>query len=123
MLAILAVGAGGTLGALSRYGADRLIEHHLATVFPWSTFVINVTGCFLAGLTIVALVDRHHEPSWLGLGLVTGFLGAFTTFSTFEQETYHLGTSHLPLAAAYVAVSVTAGLVGVWAGALAGRHL
>ena len=100
-----------------------MIEHHLITTFPRSTFAINVSGCFLAGLAIAAVVDRHHEPSWVGLGLVTGFLGAYTTYSTFAQETYHLGTAHLALAALNVLGSVALGLGAVWAGGLAGRHL
>jgi fluoride ion exporter CrcB/FEX len=65
MLLALAVAVGGAAGALARYGLDRVIEHHVFTVRPWSTFVINVTGCFLAGVTIAALVDRHHLPGWV----------------------------------------------------------
>jgi CrcB protein len=123
MLAALAVGGGGALGAFTRYAADRLIERHLTGTFPWSTFLINISGCFLAGLVVVAVVDRHHEPSWLGLGLVTGFLGAYTTFSTFAQETYHLGSAHLATALLNIALSLVVGLAAVAAGSLVGRHL
>ena len=123
MLAAVAIGVGGALGALARYGADRVIEHRLAGVFPWSTFLINVSGCFLAGLVIAAIVDRHHAPSWLGLGLVTGFLGAYTTYSMFAQETYDLGSYHLGVAIANVVATVSVGLVAVSAGTVAGRHL
>jgi CrcB protein len=123
MLAALTIAVGGALGALTRYGTDRLIEHRLSGAFPWSTFLINVSGCFLAGLVVAAVVDRHHEPSWVGLGLVTGFLGAYTTYSTFAQETYHLGTAHLAAAVANVALSVVFGLAAVAAGGLVGRHL
>jgi fluoride ion exporter CrcB/FEX len=72
MLPALAVALGGTAGALARYGLDRLIEHHVFSVFPWSTFVINPTGCLLAGVTIAALVDRHHVPGWVRAGVVAG---------------------------------------------------
>jgi CrcB protein len=120
MLAALAIAVGGALGALARYGVDRLIEHHIGGTFPWSTFVINVSGCFVAGLVVAAVVDRHHEPSWVGLGLVTGFLGAYTTYSTFAQETYHL---HLPAAVFNVGLSVVVGLGAVAAGSVLGRHL
>jgi fluoride exporter len=123
MLAAFAIGIGGALGALARYGADRLIEHHLAGTFPWSTFLINVSGCFLAGLVVTAIVDRHHEPSWVGLGLVTGFLGAYTTYSTFAQETYHLGTSHLAAAVLNVVLSVSIGIAAVGIGGVTGRGL
>ena len=50
MLVVAAVAVGGALGALARYGLDRLIEHHVLTVFPWSTFTINITGCLLVGV-------------------------------------------------------------------------
>jgi CrcB protein len=90
MLLVLAVGIGGASGALARYGLDRFIEHRVVTVFPWSTFAINVTGCFLAGTVVAALVDRHSTPAWARTRAVVGFLGAYTTFSTFAQETRDL---------------------------------
>jgi CrcB protein len=123
MLAAVAVGLGGAVGALARYGADRFLEHHVAGTFPWSTLLINVSGCFLAGLAVAAVVDRHHAPSWLGLGIVTGFLGAYTTFSTFAQETYELHTYHLGVMLANITVSVAVGLAAVAAGNAVGRHL
>ena len=58
MLLVLAVALGGAAGALSRYGLDRFIEHRLLTVFPWSTFVINITGCFAAGVAVAALAAK-----------------------------------------------------------------
>ena len=72
----LAITLGGALGALARYGLDGLIERRTFSVFPWSTFVINVSGCFLAELIVAALVDRHNLPPALRVGLVVGFLGA-----------------------------------------------
>lgn len=62
-------------------------------MFPWSTFTINVSGCLIVGGIIGALVDRHHTPAWLRLGLVMGLLGGYTTFSTFSQETLDLWLS------------------------------
>ena len=76
----LAVVLGGALGALARYGLDGMIERRTFSVFPWSTFAINVSGCFVAGAVVAALVDRHHLPPALRIGLVVGFLGAYTTF-------------------------------------------
>jgi CrcB protein len=84
MPTVLAVATGGALGAVSRYGLDRLIERRSFAVFPWSTFTINISGCFLIGVVIAALVDRHHTPGWLRVGLVVGVLGGYTTFSTFR---------------------------------------
>src|SRR3954468_22055589 len=110
----LAVAAGGALGSLSRYTLDRLIERRVVAVFPWSTFTINVTGCLLVGAVIAALVDRHHTPEWLRVGLVMGFLGGYTTFSTFGQETYELlRGGHAGVGVVYAVGSVTAGVLAV----------
>ena len=62
-----------------------MIEQRVASVFPWSTFTINVTGCLLVGVSC-GLVDRHHPPEWLRVGLIMGVLGGYTTFSTYAQE-------------------------------------
>jgi len=124
MLLVLAVALGGAAGALSRYGLDRFIEHHLLTVFPWSTFVINVTGCFAAGLAVAELVDRHDVPAWVRTGVVVGFLGAYTTFSTFAQETHDLlSEGHAVLGMADAAGSIVAGVLGVVAGIALGKAL
>jgi CrcB protein len=124
MLLVIAVGVGGAGGALARYGLDRLIEHHVFTIFPWSTFAINVTGCFAAGAAVAALVDRHELPNWLRAGVVVGFLGAYTTFSTFAQETRDLlAEGHGALAVANAAGSVAVGVAAVLAGVAAGRTL
>jgi CrcB protein len=124
MLIAIAIAVGGSAGALARYGADRLIEHRLFTVFPWSTFAVNLSGCLVAGAVVAALVDRHHAPDWLRAGLVVGFLGAYTTFSTFAQETHDLmAADHLLLGTANAAASVTCGVAAVVAGAMLGRAL
>jgi CrcB protein len=118
----ISVAVFGALGALTRYGVDLLIERHTSSVFPLSTFVINITGCMLAGIAVGGLVDRFHEPNWLTIGVVTGFLGAYTTFSTFAFETHGLlSGGHLFSAAANVVLSVATGVVGVYAGLLAVR--
>jgi fluoride exporter len=120
----LALMLGGALGALARYGLDSLIEHRAFSIFPWSTFAINVSGCFLAGAVVAALVDRHHLPAPLRIGLVVGFLGAYTTFSTFAQETVDLAKTHdYSIAVVNAAVSVGAGLAAVVAGTFVGKGL
>ena len=109
----------GALGCLSRYGVDLLIERHTDTVLPFSTFVINVTGCLLAGAAIGLVLDRWHEPSWLTVGIVTGFLGGYTTFSTFAFETHDLiQQGRAGLAAANMLGSVGAGIGGIYLGLL-----
>ena len=114
--------AGRRPGALARYGLDSLIEHRAFSVFPWSTFLINVSGCFVAGAVVAALVDRHHLPPALRVGIVVGFLGAYTTFATFEQETVDLARAHDYLVATVNAVgSVGAGIAAVVAGTAVGK--
>ena len=75
MSTVVSVIVGGAIGALSRYGVDRVIEQRSDSSFPWSTFVINVTGCVLVGFLIAAIVDRHSAPEWLRADLVVGVCG------------------------------------------------
>lgn len=118
----VAVAIGGALGALGRYTADRLIEAREFAVFPWSTFTINVSGCFLVGLVVAALVDRRNAPAWLRLGLVMGVLGGYTTFSTFGQENLDLfEEGRIATALTYALGSVAAGTVAVLLGSRIGR--
>ena len=124
MPVVLAVALGGGLGALSRYGLDRLIERRSFSVFPWSTFAINISGCLVIGVIIAALVDRHHTPLWLRAGLVIGLVGGYTTFSTFAQESLDLlEEGRVLLAFGYVAGSACLGIAAVFAGTQLGRLL
>ena len=65
MPVVVGVALGGALGASARYLIDRAVEQHTFSVFPWATFAINLSGCFLIGVIGQALVDRHHLPAWL----------------------------------------------------------
>src|SRR3954449_6710322 len=122
MPVIVGVALGGALGASARYGLDRLIERSSSAVYPWSTFTINVSGCFLIGLLSAALVDRHHLPAWLRIGLVVGVVGGYTTFSTFAQESLALVEARdIGLTFLYTIGSVAAGIALVYLGTLAGR--
>lgn len=124
MPVVLAVAVGGAVGALARYGVDRAIERRSFSLFPWSTFAINVTGCLFVGLVIGALVDRHHTPQWVRAALVVGFCGAYTTFSTFAQETLDLAeASDHGLALLNISASVVAGVAAVLVGQQLGRAL
>jgi CrcB protein len=121
---VFGVALGGALGASARYGVDRLFERRTSSLFPWSTFAINITGCFAIGLLTAALVDRQHLPAWIRVGLIVGVIGGYTTFSTFAQQALELGQAHrLAMALVYVAASVTIGIAAVYAGTLAGRAL
>ncbi len=83
----LIVGAGGFIGAITRYILALWIGQRWGRSFPLGTFVINITGSFLIGILMTLMAERIIEnPQWRLL-LVVGFLGAYTTFSTFEYET------------------------------------
>jgi CrcB protein len=122
MPVVLAVASGGAAGALARFGVDSLVERHVDALFPWSTYAINVSGCFLNGLLVAVVVDALGAPSWLSRGLIVGFLGAYTTFSTFGAETYELTEMRQwGLALLYVVASVTVGVAAVALGQALGR--
>lgn len=88
---------GGSLGAVSRYGISLLAARMWGARFPWGTLTVNLTGCFLIGL-LFALSERVRilTPD-MRLLLITGYLGALTTFSTFSLETVNTGRAGLTL--------------------------
>jgi fluoride exporter len=110
---------GGGMGALARYLVALLVGSRYGGRFPLGTFLINVTGSFLIGLLMTFFTrNTALHPNWRLL-LVTGFLGGYTTFSSFEYETYvavQAGTPALGLL--YVLSSVVAGYLATYAGAL-----
>lgn len=113
---VATIGAGGAVGALSRYAVARALPV-MAGQFPWSTFAVNVCGSALLGVLLTVVVERMRGHPLLRPLLGTGVLGAFTTFSTMVVEATLLGRSgHVAMAAAYLVSSVTAGLVAVAAG-------
>ena len=122
MPVVIGVALFGTLGVLSRYGIDAFVELRSESVFPWATFMINVSGSLAVGFVVAALVDRHRAPAWLRTGLVMGFCGGFTTFSTFAQESLDLleeGNHRIALAS--IGGSLLLGLAAVYVGARLGR--
>jgi len=119
---IAAIAIGGALGAPARYGIGEAV-HVSPGTFPWATFAINVTGCLVIGLVAVVLANRIEHPLVRPF-LVTGFLGAYTTFSTFAVDVDVLGKDgHVGIAAAYVVASVAIGLAAVVTGLRAGRAI
>jgi fluoride exporter len=86
----LSIAAGGALGAMSRYWVYETVEHTMGLRFPWATLIVNCLGGFLAGLCISMMAVRAIDSGYLRLFIITGFLGAFTTFSTFAIETSQL---------------------------------
>ena len=120
----LLVGIGGFLGANARYVVARLVGTNVDTRFPLGTFVINISGSFLLGVlgTILAQkVSPNSEAMRLALGI--GFLGAFTTFSTFEFETHALIDDGSWLTATtHMVASLLVGLVAVRVGIVLAKN-
>lgn len=113
----LLVALGGSLGALARFWVGSDVAGKWGTRFPYGTFVVNMSACIVIGFSLEFL-GRHtnFNPAWRYL-LFTGFIGAYSTFSTFEWETFsNLQTGNFLLAALYVVLSVMLGLAGVWCG-------
>ena len=114
---IALVGVLGAAGALSRYAIGTAVG---VTSFPWATLAINVVGAFLLGVVLVAGPVRWDEDLVVAVGV--GFLGAFTTFSTFGVETHTLlRDERVAAAAAYVVASVVLGVAAAALGWSAGR--
>jgi len=119
---IFAVAFGGAFGATARYLINISPLADSLGKFPLHTFLINVSGSFLIGFLLVIFTDKFAENENLRLALTVGFLGAFTTFSTFELEIYELIRERFfVIAFAYFALSVLVGFVGVAAGVWLGK--
>lgn len=124
MAKILVILIGGALGALSRYELGAIIVSRWSHPFPLHTFVINCIGAFLLGFCNVLIVQKLDVSIlwWLGIGV--GFLGAFTTFSTFSFEAVTLmAEGNIWNGALYTVASVVVGFAGVTAGIFLGRFL
>ncbi|WP_366940579.1 fluoride efflux transporter CrcB [uncultured Rhodospira sp.] len=121
---MVAVAAGGAVGAVARYMVTSAVPRLLGHGFPWGTLVVNVVGSLLMGLLIDILARRWSAPVEARVFLVTGCLGAFTTFSTFSLDvvTLYERGALLP-AALYVVGSVVAGVAALFAGLWLGRAL
>ena len=114
---ITAVALGGAFGATLRYLINLSPLAAMFGKFPFHTFLINISGSFLIGFLLIILTDKYAENENLRLALTVGFLGAFTTFSTFELEIFELIRERFFVTAfAYLFLSILIGFVGVAAG-------
>lgn len=121
---IVWIGVAGFFGAIARYGVEGWASSRTRGAFPWGTFGVNATGCFLLGFVFALLTERFLPHPHVRVALTVGFLGAYTTFSTFAFETMRLAEDGaLGFAALNVVLSLGAGLVAVYAGTWAGRAL
>src|SRR5437763_1950457 len=116
---VLAIAVGGVLGTLVRYAVSRLV-HVAPDTFPWATFTVNVTGAFLLGLLVTLIIERWPPSLYARPFLAIGFLGAYTTFSTFMVEADLLvKNGAADIAALYVGGRLVAGLFAVYLGIVA----
>jgi CrcB protein len=118
------IAAGGAVGSIARYWVGSTVAGRLGTRFPYGTFVINITACMIIGFSLAFLGARTElNPAWRFL-VPIGFVGAYSTFSTFEWEILtNLQMGAFFIAALYVSLSLIFGLAAVWCGVLVARVL
>jgi CrcB protein len=122
MMQILAIAAGGAVGSVLRYAVSTGVYSMLGRNFPYGTLAVNVIGSFLMGLLFVLMVERMDMSAVWRMAILVGFLGAFTTFSTFSIETVNLlQGGDFMRAFLNVTVSVAFCLAATWVGFRLGR--
>lgn len=119
-----AIAAGGALGAVARFAMSHQVYQTFGREFAWGTLSVNVVGSFLMGLIAVLLVDKLDLSSEWRAFLMVGFLGAFTTFSTFSYETMqYIQVGEMSKALLNIVVSVLTCIIAVWVGMLAAKQI
>ncbi len=123
MINIMYIAVGGALGAVMRYLVSTGIHSILGRGFPYGTLTVNVLGSFLMGYLFIFMIERSSlGPEWRALILI-GFLGAFTTFSTFSMETLNLlENGAIARAFANITVNVVTCILATWLGVILGRQ-
>ena len=124
MKTVVGIAFAGAAGALARYGVGGLVGRVQNGAFPWGTLIVNVSGSFLLGLLFALFTERLIVSPALRITLTVGFVGAFTTYSTFSLETLTLleDGAH-GLALLNVVASLVFGLLAAWGGVSLGRSL
>lgn len=121
---LLAIGLGGFFGAIARYLVDGLVAERTGGLFPWGTLAVNVSGALLLGLLATLAIERSVLPAGIRGPVLIGFLGAYTTFSTWTLESLRLvETGSFGPALANLAGSALLGMLAVAAGVVLGRAL
>jgi fluoride exporter len=119
-----AIAVGGTLGCWARFGQTNLVQTVLGREFPYATLSINVLGSFLMGFLFIATLERLTLSPEMRTGILTGFLGGYTTFSTFSMELLLLVEQGDKMkAVVYLALSAILGFGGAFFGAYIARNL
>ncbi len=124
MIRLLAIAGAGALGALARWGLSGAAQRWFPAGFPGGTLVVNVLGCFLLGLLATVGLERLTLSPTTRTAVLVGFLGSFTTFSTFGYETLVLLREGDPVRAGLnVGVSVVVGIAACWGGVMVGMRV
>jgi CrcB protein len=119
---LVAIAAGGAVGAPARYGVAQII-HVASDSFPWATFWTNISGSFALGFLLVLIIERFPPSRYVQPFFATGFLGAFTTFSTFAVETDLLvKDGYVVTGLTYALGSLVVGFAAVWGGIVLARR-
>jgi CrcB protein len=118
----LLIGVGAVLGANLRYWVTNVFVQRFGVAFPYGTLFINITGSFLLGLVLTLIANRLVVDPGFRLAIGTGFMGAYTTFSTFSVDTVTLlEQGDILLAAGYSAASLLGCILGAYVGIVLGR--
>lgn len=117
MNGILAIAFGGGLGSVARHYASSAMISFLGGIFPYGTLLVNVLGSFVMGVLIETMAQKWPVTPETRAFLVTGFLGGFTTFSTFSLDVFKLAeTGQAAMAAVYIALSVFVSIIAIFGG-------
>ena len=124
MTLYLAIALGGSLGAVSRYWVSTKTYLWLGTELPYGTLMVNISGSFIMGFLAILLSEKIQLPEEVKFALLIGFLGSYTTFSTFALDGLQaLNNGAILKAVIYVLLSVFGSLLGVWMGYISARLL
>ena len=118
------IGLGGALGSIARYWVGSTVGGRMGVRFPYGTLVVNITACLVIGFTLTWLSERAEISPALRYLVAVGFIGAYSTFSTYEWETFStLRSGAFALASLYAVGSLILGLAATWCGVVLAEAL